>query len=438
MSTVAAEPFRAFLAGLRRGGSSPMGASVATSAIILGLNALTGILIARTLGPQGRGELTAILLWPTLLASMGFLGLAEATTFHVSRATATLGRLAGTSLAISVVQSVVLAGIGAVVIPHALSRYDGDVVQTAYLFLLYIPLFFLMNYPLSLLQGLQRFGSVNVVRLLAFAPAAGGLLVLAFADRLTVETAALTYLGTYLVTGVAAVGLLFRAGAIQLSFDFRLTRQLLGFGVRSHTASASSNLNEWLDQVVISVFLAPVKLGLYVIAVTLSSLTALVGLSVSLIALPVLARLEPGPERSARAARYARLTLVGAAVVTLPMVVLAPAVIRLLFGESFEGAANVSRVLLVAAVVLTTNRTLGAILNAVGRPLDAGVAELVALAVTVAGLAALLPTLGLMGAAIASLLAYVVSMAWLTVKASRALDLAVRDLFRLRPLAAQS
>jgi O-antigen/teichoic acid export membrane protein len=66
-------------------------------------------------------------------------------------------------------------------------------------------------------------------------------------------------------------------------------------------------------------------------------------------------------------------------------------------------------VLLVASIALGTGRVLEAVLKGLNRPLHAGLAEGAGLIVTAVGLGALLPTLGLMGAAITSLVAYSVT-----------------------------
>ena len=47
----------------------PIGASLAASVGIQAVNVFTGILLARGLGPEGRGEFAAVILWPTVLAS---------------------------------------------------------------------------------------------------------------------------------------------------------------------------------------------------------------------------------------------------------------------------------------------------------------------------------------------------------------------------------
>ena len=73
------------------------------------------------------------------------------------------------------------------------------------------------------------------------------------------------------------------------------------------------------------------------------------------------------------------------------------------------------------------------VLRAVGRPWAASVAELIALVVMFASLAILLPLMGLLGAGIASILAYLVSMAWMLRIASRALQISPTVLILPRP-----
>ena len=410
----------------------PLTSGFLTTAGVQAVNVFTGILLARLLGPEARGELAAVLLWPGLLAAVGTLGMAEATTYYAARSEAKVGVLAASSFVIALAQSLVLVAVGLAVIPLVLAQYDAEITRLAYVYLLgYVPVFLLTVYAMNILQGLLRFASFYALRLLVVLATAVILGGLALAGELGVEGAVLAYLGAYVLTGIVALVLLFRVERIPFAFDRALARGLLGFGLRSHTSSVSSLLNERLDQLVISVFLAPAQLGLYVIAITLSSLTNLVGTTVATVVLPAVARLAPGPERNRAVQRFVRITLGVSVAVTLPLLLLAPTVITTVFGAAYAGAGGVARILLVAAVVLVTGRVLGTVLKAVGRPLDAGAAELAALATTLAGLLVLLPALVLIGAGIASLLAYSVSTAWMVRRAGRALDLSARSLLLL-------
>ena len=410
------------------GDHRPLTTSFGTSIAIHGLNVVTGVLLARSLGPQGRGELAAVMLWPGILAAVGSVGVVEAITYHTARANASISTLLGTSISLCLVQSGVLVVSGIVLVSFVLTRYEPPTRHAAYLFLAYIPLYLLAMYLMAILNGMRRYSRFHGLRLLVIVTSAAGLVTLALTGRLTVTGATMVFLLAHAVALVAsAAGL--RTMRSGLKIERKVARSLLAFGFRSHSGNLTAMLNERLDQLLISILLAPTQLGLYVIAVTLTSLTALVGSSVSLVALPSIAELSPGPARDQAIQRLVASTLIGSIAVTGPILLLLPWLIGTFFGRSFQAATPAARILLVAAVALSTNRVLSAILRAVGRPLDAGWAELLALAVTAVGLVALLPAFGLIGAAITSLLAYTASMGWVTVRARAALGVPAWSLY---------
>lgn len=390
---------------------------------------VTGVLLARSLGPSGRGELAAILLWPGLFVILGSLGVDDAIAYHTARRTAPIRAIVGTAAALWIVQSVVIVAIGATLVPLFLGHYGHPATSFGLLYLAYTPFFLATVYVMSLLQGLRQFVAFQALRLGQIILNVVGLVMITTLGRLSVGAAVYVYLGTYVIVGIAAMIVLKHTCTQRPIFDRGLARGLFGFAVRSHTSNVSSLFNVRLDQLLISAFLAPVQLGLYVVAATLTSLTSLVGQSVSLIALPVVAGEQSGLVRVAVVRRYIRLTIIGATVLTVPLIVLTPTLISVFFGNDFASAATVTRVLLVAAVVLTTTRLVQSMLKAAGRPLDAGISEFVALGATVAALAVLLPWFGILGAGIASLVAYSVSAVWTANRAAAALGLnSVRSL----------
>lgn len=415
----------------RRG--RPATLSLATSAAIQGLNALTGILLARCLGPAGRGELAAVLLWPGILAAVGSLGVAEAATYETATESSPVTAVVGSSLGLAAAQSLALLAVGVVIgrVVHG-AAHDGDVLRATDLFLAFIPLNLVTVYAMGVLGGRQRFLDYQALRVSVIAVTAAGLVLLAANRALTVRSAVVTYLIANGITAAAALLALRRQGALSFAWHSDTVRRLLAFGLRSHTTNVALLLNERLDQLVISVFLAPAKLGLYVIAVTVTSATTLIGTATAMVVLPVVASLEDPAGRVDAATRYVRRVLLGACCVALPMLAFTPWLIRLVFGEPFIGAVTVTRVLLVASVFLSCNRVIGAVLKAVGRPLDAGVAECLSLAVTAAGLMLLLPRLEVLGAGLTSLLAYCSTTAWMASRAARALR--VRPVALLLPL----
>jgi O-antigen/teichoic acid export membrane protein len=402
------------------GNRRPLSLSFATSGGIQALNVVTGVLLARALGPAGRGELAAAMLWPGLFAVVGGLGVGEAITYHAARATSAPGTLVGSALALGAVQATVLMAGAAVTVGRVLAHQGADARTATHAYLAYVPLFFLGTYLISVLGGLRRYTAFQALRVLVIALSALGLIALAGVGALTVRTAVLVYLGANLVTAIAALCAL-RPWNLRLEVDGDLVRALLSFGVRSHGGNVAGMLNERLDQLVMSVFLSPASLGLYVVAVTMTSVTGLLGVSAAAVALPSVASTASAGERVYQARRLVGVTLLASTAITVPLIVALPLLIHRFFGHAYAAAIGPGRVLLVAAVALSTGRVLGAVLRALGQPLDAGRAELFALAATLLGLALLLPSLGLAGAAFTSLGAYLLSSGWMAGRVARAL-----------------
>ena len=56
-----------------------------TNLLIMGSNAIGGIVSARVLGPDGRGQLTVVMLWSAIINVVGILGLPSAFTYYTAR-----------------------------------------------------------------------------------------------------------------------------------------------------------------------------------------------------------------------------------------------------------------------------------------------------------------------------------------------------------------
>jgi O-antigen/teichoic acid export membrane protein len=403
----------------------PLGKTFIASGAIQALNVIAGVLLARGLGPHGRGELAAILLWTMLVGSVGQLGLPEALTYETASNREKARSAVGTAVAAWLVLSVALVTVGGVVLTLTLGGYDTATRTSGYLLLSVIPLYLATNLCVGVLQGLRAYGAFNVIRTLVPAATAVCLVGVELVHGLTVRTAALSYVATYLTTAIVGVALLRRTRVWDLGFDRSLLRRLLAYGMRSQSTFMTSTLIERLDQLLISLVLGATSLGLYAIAVTLTSATTLAASTVAVVAFPHMAALPSGPQRASSARRFVLLAVAASALITIPMLAVTPQLLDLFFGAAFAGIATVCRVLLLAGVFLAFTQLLVALLRGLGRPLDAGAAGVIGLAVTVVLLAVLLPTLGLMGAAIASLVSYAVTAWWMLRKVCSALALTV-------------
>src|SRR5580658_6318640 len=83
--------------------------SIVSKVAILALQAATGILTARTLGPAGRGELAAMILWPLFVASVTTLGVPNSLIYHLRRRPEERGQLIANGFVLAAVLGIIAA-----------------------------------------------------------------------------------------------------------------------------------------------------------------------------------------------------------------------------------------------------------------------------------------------------------------------------------------
>lgn len=393
---------------------------------------LGGVLSARLLLPQGKGELTAVMLWPSVLASVGSLGVIDAATYFTADRGENSLQVWASTITLTAGLSAILMVLGYFVIPVALSGYGAAAVRTGRIYVAFIPAYLVTLALMSMLLGKLRFVEYNALRVFVNVSAVAGMVALALIGRASVFTFAMSFLGAHVLTGVGAWWIVSHRGWLGSRPDIQTIRRLVSYGLRSHTGAVASLLNLRLDQMLLSIFLEPSVLGLYVVAVTVSAVTALAATTVGLVAFPSIANAATTQAKSEALGRYLRLTAVLTVMAAAALFSLAPWILGFFFGKAFVGATSTARILIVAAIPMGCNIVMAAGLKGFNRPLTASVAEVLSLGVTAVALAILLPRYEAVGAAWASLLAYLATCVFMMWAIRRHLRMTPLEIFRPR------
>src|SRR5262245_46794061 len=384
-----------------RVGVHTMGLRVATYAA----GFLASILLARSLGPVGRGLYALPLAVLGIVMALAPLGLEHANVALASRgvrAPVLWANATVTALALSVVVFVVLAVL-AVAIPGTI----GGLPAGWYVVVLaQVPMLLLTLYWSSVLQLEHRFRAVAIGVLVATA-AHTAIVVLLFAANALSPFRVLVL--TWVVNGltwawILATGVRYRVAGWEP--DTGSLRAGVAFGLKVHGGAVAFFLLLRMDQVIVQALAGFRALGLYALAVTVAELLWLLCEPLAIAALPHQARADGAIDRPLAYAT-ARLALVfalaGGAVLWLG----APFLIDLVYGSSFRDAATLLRWLLPGIVALSAARPLSTLLLRDGRPVLLSALGFGTLAVNVALNLALIPAIGAVGASIASSVAYV-------------------------------
>ncbi len=401
------------------------------STSVLGL--VNAILLSRWLGPAGRGEIAAAMLWPGLLIYLGSLGLILSTMYFSSSPGAKVPVVLGNSIWLGIFLSAFAATIGFLAMPWLLHSQSPTVVAASRWYLFVIPLSLLSQFGISVLQARLRLKALNWLNTVIPAGYLLGTIVLMTLGKLVLLNIMLLHLGLNLVVMICTYLTLARIGIYpSIKMDRRVAKSMLVYGAKVHVGQVSGFANLNLDQALIAAWLPPAALGLYVVAVTSAGIFQMFSTAVQTVSMPAIARQEtPEARRGVFERVFSRYWLLSILLFVALALVL-PIAIPRIYGDAFQPALVPAEILLIGALFMGARTLLTSGVAALGDPWLVSKASLVALPVTLLLLYLLLPPLGLIGAALASTGAYLAELAVVVIGSHRRHTVSPRKLFQLR------
>ncbi len=398
--------------------------TLTTQVFVLVLNLATGVLTARLLGPEGRGQLAALSIWPPFVAALVASGLSAALVHQIRSAKSEdRGAVLGAALTVGLL----LGGVGAAttftLMPLVLGeRYSDDLVSLAPVAAAVTILCLLILLIRSALTAFGRFSSFNLAAWADPALYCAGLILATLWAPLDATRAVFCL---WLATAICFIGVaiyLFSFGQVTLRGATRFFRPLGSFMARAAGGSILGTMVAHMDRLVLLVLLPAEAFGLYVVAFSLSRMLVVVQTAVSAVALPALAGQSPAAA-SALYQRMFRLVLCLLTVAGIAAWALGGFVLSVLYGKDFSAAQPIFMILVLEAAVACLSQVTAQLYMAMGRPGFTSLAQLVSFVVLCTALLTLVPLLGAPGAALAILLSSSLRLAMLLVALPGALQL---------------
>ena len=366
---------------------------------------VTSVLIARSLGPEGRGAMAIAGALTAIAVQLGNFGLHASNSWAVARQPKLLPALIANSALLSLLiggaEAVAILSVG-VLLPGVLPLM-GVLLAVA---LAGIPVGLGTLFIQNLLLGLQRVRDYNILelggRVLGIA-ATICVIVAGLASPLSLLiVGTLTTLVMTLVTG----GRLWRLAEERPTPSLRLVRQYGRFGLKAYFSALVSFLVLRFDLFIVEAVRGLEAVGQYSIAVAVSDLVYTLPVVVGTLLFPRLARMESSVEQ----VRFTRDVVVRVGAVMLIAgalsALLAQPLIGLLYGSRFEPSVPAFLWLLPGIVALSVHTIVMNYCAATGYPAIALIASILGFVANVVLNIALLPVLGIVGASISSTIAY--------------------------------
>jgi O-antigen/teichoic acid export membrane protein len=358
---------------------------------------LSGPLQARALGPAGRGDLAAITVVGSFLPIVAGLGLEMFVARETARGTP-LRDILGTVGIVTVVIALIIVPLG-----FPISTWLAHGRSTVHFFIL---IQFLLL-PLSLcgqlmyyaLVGLERWSTLMLVRMIPIVGPAIVIIVLYVTHSMTIIAVAAATSIAALIALVPASRVVPRLTTLRIRLP--LLRSAFPFSLYTWLGTLAVMTNGRIDQLIMVGVTSSRQLGLYAVAVTATLPATQI---ISGVGSPLLSRIAAGERHLVR--QTLRTTVLIVIALDICVAGVTPFALPFLFGNAFREAIPMALILLVAVVPFSATFVLTSAMVADGHPSVPAIGEAMTLFVTIPGLIVFVPSLGGIGAAAVSLVAY--------------------------------
>ena len=363
------------------------------------------MILARTLGAEGKGTITLIITLPQLIAGIGSWGLQASAVYFAGRG---FNRR-------KLSRDILFGGVGLSLVYVAVCyAFRERILHTLLVGLesrwfdvsiWLIPFTLLFLFVTLLFQGMLKFGASTVMNLISVAFRVILLFVVLVLLDLGLASAAWTYaLATVFPLIVGLVYLFFTLSRRQTDAPSARVQDLWKYGFQVHWGNIAQQANLRFDMLILNPLVSTAAVGLYSVAVPLAQLILLIPGALSQALFPRVANTshEQGAQTTTQMTRVAlyisMLGAVGLAVAGKPVLSV--------FGSEFTAAYGAMLALIPGLLFLSVAMIVAQFLAGIGKPQYNSIASVIALAVNLVLLFVLIPRWGIVGASVASSVAY--------------------------------
>ena len=387
-----------------------------TRLVIFGLQIIIGLLLARLLGPTGRGQYALIILVPTVVALVFNFGLSTSSAYFISSGKIPFRKMFGT-----VLLWVSIMGTAGILLTNALAPLYLKLYPEVSL-----PLFrlgtagILLVLPfansLTLFQGQSDFKRFNLINFLnPFLFLIGFLLLVVFL-KFKLTGAIFSYLIGFGGAALAGILLLLKQGKPVLHSSLHHLKKIVHYSSRVAVAEIVTFLNYRFDMFLVGYFLGAKAVGLYAVAVLIAETLWYLSSSVGTVLLPAFGAMS-STERLAVLTRVLRhIFWISVLMIAILFLIDYP-LVKALFGAKFLPSVRALRGLYAGVIALSLAKIISSYILSLGKPA-------VTMRIALAGFALNLslnlwwiPRIGILGAALASTAAYglmlILDLRWL-------------------------
>jgi len=302
--------------------------------LIIGMAILASIVVARTLGPAGKGVLAALGAMVGIALQFGNLGLHGANTYFAAKDKSKTPLLVGNSFWFSLLIGLILFFCLYLFLfqyPGALGNID---IRLAIITLIAIPFMLLAYLWQNILVGLNKIKAYNLILISNQALSLVGAIAVLLVLRKGIFPLIIFNTLTSIIISFLFGFYLIKIKQFSLRFDYNLASKCLGYGFKIYSSCFFAYLVLRSDLFILNYFRGSVETGLYSIAANFVDGIILLPSIIALLLLPK--AVENLGQSGELITKTARISAIIIGIICLSTVILGRPAINFMFGSIFD------------------------------------------------------------------------------------------------------
>lgn len=376
-----------------------------TRMFLIGIGLVTTIIVARMLGPEGRGLYAVAGMVGAIGVQFGNLGLHASNTYYVAQNRNLLPTLLCNTLIVSLVIGgfiVALAWCVFILWPN-LSPIKGDLLAMS---LIWIPIGLAYLLVQNLLIGIHEISAYNTIEIVTKIAGLGLISIVILAGSVSVE---IFFLMSLIALIIGLFGGLKKLKRHLKNFQkpsIKIFKENIRYGIKAYLAGLFSFMVIRSDLFMVKYLIGNEQAGYYSIAATMADMVYMLPVIVGTILFPKLSAISDPVAKWHITRKIAILVAIIMFFITNVSVLLTEPIIQLMFGKAFIPSAPAFVWLMPGIIMLSINTILMNYFASLGMPIITVYSPGCAFIINLFLNYKMIPSLGIIGASLASVIAY--------------------------------
>ncbi len=407
--------------------------TLATKVLLTGVGLISSIVIARYLGPYGKGVLTVLTAITGIALQFGNFGLHASNTYFVAKDRLLLPNVITNTTWLSIVIGSLIIGFIYLLVLIEPTVFGDVPTHLLLITVIALPFQFIYLFFSNILLGIQKIKEFNVLEIINNVIRSAIIIILLVVLGYGLAEVVISNVLLSVSIGITLIFLSWRiivAKRLQTisnfdtsanpgcfkaqfkvltirkayEFDFDLFKKMAKYGSKAYIAALLAYLVLRSDILMINYFLGASDVGVYSVAVNFGNLLYMLPEAIGMILFPMVSSMKEGSwDFTWKVTKYVAVIM---AAVCFAAAILIKPIVLIFFGEPFAGAIEAFWWLLSGIWALSINTLYMNYFAGRGMPIIVVISPAIALAVNISLNFYFIPHYGIIGASITSSLSY--------------------------------